>query len=1735
MYAWFRAGLAAALLLLVAIPTYAAEKVYENPDLANAAVTLEADLKDDAPIAAPVAQMKKDAAALLKANDLAGAATAYAQIVVAAPIDAVAWRRLADIWLTIPVTDQDDGSARFERARTAAYIAYERSTNPKDEAAALVTLANAFGKASDWRPALNALKAALQTSATPDLKLTYDQLREKYGFRVSNNSVDNDASSPRACFQFTEKLPKRTDFAPYISVAGQDKPALSVDDQQLCVEGLKHGESYAITLRSGLPSTVGEDLLKDAEFSIYVRDRSPSVRLAGKAYVLPKTGQQGIPLIGVNTDTVKVTLYRIGDRNLIDNVLGYEFERNLYGSSLDEIADQKGEKVWSGELAVQKELNTEITTAFPINEVLPGIAPGVYLLAAQANVAGSDEYSERTTQWFVVSDLGLTALSGPSGVHAVVNSLATTDAIEGVEVRLIARNNEVLGVKKTDANGIALFEPGLARGEGGLSPALITAAKDGGDYAFLSLKQSPFDLTDRGVAGRDAPSGLDAYVFTERGVYRTGETVHVTALLRNAKADAVEDVDVTLVVERPDGVEYRRSVVPDQGLGGRAMSVPIIGSAPTGTYRISAYGDPKRPAIGSASFLVEDYVPDRLEFDLVTEAKTISPSAPAEVTVDGRFLYGAPASGLDLEGEVNIKKAASRPGWDGYAFGVDDASSEESFSAESLPLEDLPQTDAQGKAEFSVALDKIPASSRPLEASVVVRLAEPGGRAVEETLALPIVPSQAMIGVKPLFKGSSLSDQDIAAFDVAFVAPDGKAMMKSGLKWQLLRVDSKYQWYRNDGYWQYEPIKLTRKIADGTIDVAPDKPGRISAPVTWGRYRLEVVTDEPQGPETIISFDAGFYAEASADTPDLLETALDKPEYKPGDTMTVAVTARSAGTVTLSVIGDGLVMTKTEEVKEGTAEIPLTVGENWGTGAYVLATLRRPLDVAEKRMPGRAIGVQWFSIDKAENTIGVALDLPSLIRPETTLRVPVKLANLAPNDEAGIVVSAVDVGILNLTNYEVPAPDDYYLGQRKLSTEVRDLYGQLIDGMQGTKGEVRSGGDGGAGAMQGSPPTQPPLALYSGIVKVGADGTAEVEFPIPAFTGTVRVMVQAWSKDKVGHGSADVIVRDPVVVSATLPRFLLMGDKSTLRLELDNVEGESGPYQIAVSSDGPFSVADGDKTLTVDAKKRAGLSLPVTAHGIGSGTITVAVMGPESFALERRYPLTVNPSTQVLARRTVNPLDPGKSITMSSDLFSDLVPGTGKLALSVTPSAALDVASLLAALDRYPLGCTEQIVSRALPLLYVNELALGAQLAVDADVDKRIANAIDIVLARQGAEGGFGLWSPGGEDAWLDAYVTDFLTRARARGFSVPDEAFKLALNRLRNYVSSAPDVATDGGLALAYGLYVLARNGQAPVGDLRYIADTKINDLSTATAKAQIAAALAMLGDRVRAEKVFQGALSALPKEPKLELGRTDFGSPLRDAAVLVTLAAEGDAPNPILVSATARVDTTRLLVNSTSTQEEAWLVLAARALGAQGVSLETDGADHEGPFYATFTEEEIEESAVTVANTGDAPVQAVVTVSGSPTSPEPAAEHGFQIDRSFFTLGGEEADASQAKQNERFVVLLTVTEAQPQFARIALTDYVPAGFEIDNPKLVSSGDTGALDWIEGGIAATHTEFRDDRFTAAFERKSDDPVTFTAAYIVRAVSPGTYVMPQANVEDMYRPDRFGRTGTGTVTVMSAR
>ncbi|HTV37902.1 MAG TPA: alpha-2-macroglobulin family protein, partial [Xanthobacteraceae bacterium] len=358
-----------------------------------------------------------------------------------------------------------------------------------------------------------------------------------------------------------------------------------------------------------------------------------------------------------------------------------------------------------------------------------------------------------------------------------------------------------------------------------------------------------------------------------------------------------------------------------------------------------------------------------------------------------------------------------------------------------------------------------------------------------------------------------------------------------------------------------------------------------------------------------------------------------------------------------------------------------------------------------------------------------------------------------------------------------------------------------------------------------------------------------------------------------------------------------------------------------------------------------------------------------------------------------------------------------------------------------------------------------------------------------------------------------------------------------RNASADLSDPGKNGGSDLAYALYVLARNGMAPIGDLRYLADSKLDALETPIAKAQLAAALAFAGDRARAERVYAAALASFATPSTADLAeREDYGSTLRDAAAVLTLAAEGGASSATVQAAVQRVDAARAQLRPTSTQEDAWLLLAASAMAkdAGNVSLNVGGQAVNRPLYRTISASDLKEP-MQVTNTGAGEVRAVVTVSGAPVTAEPAAEQGFKIERGTYTMDGDPVDASTVKQNTQLVVVLKITEAQPQFGRVIVADYLPAGFEIDNPHLASSGDTGVLPWITDAQQPVDAEFRDDRFTAAFDRKKDDPPVFTVAYVVRAVSPGKYVRPQASVEDMYRPDRFGRTATESVEVTAAK
>ncbi|WP_435267669.1 MG2 domain-containing protein [Shinella sp. BE166] len=1657
------------------------------------------------------------------------ALTAFRGALSLAPDDYYLWMETAE-----SMARAFNNSYLASQGALAAINAYELSRTTETRARALAVLADTLDKSSNYRAGINAYKASLDLKDDVAVRSAYLGLRARQGFRIVNHTIDSDSATPRACVEFSEPLVKSgADYASFVTLDGAAPKAVEAKDRQICVEGLTHGQRYKIAFRPGLPSAVDEPLASMVDLDIYVQDRASMVRFTGDSFVLPGSARRGIPIVSVNTDSADLKLYRVGDRAIASLLADSQFLTQLDGYSAERIESQSGQLVWQGKIDISPELNKDVVTSFPVDEALPERKPGVYVLTAAASNGRTNEWEAKATQWFVVSDVGLTTYAGTDGLNVFARSLDSAAPIDGVELQLIAKNNEVLGTATTDADGRATFTAGLMRGTAAMTPAVILAKKGDSDFVFLDMTRAGFDLSDRGVTGRPAPGAIDVLAWTERGIYRAGETVHATALARDIEANAVEKLPLTFVFNRPDGVEDRRIVSDGAALGGHAVDLPLQANSMRGTWTMQVYTDPKGTAIGEKQFLVDDFVPDRIEFDMTSEAKAIETGVPAQVSVEGRYLYGAPGAGLEIEGDVTLKPTRADPAFPDYVFGLAD---EEAIEASSTALEGLDVLDDDGKATFDVNVTDLPATTQRLEALVTLRMTEAGGRAVERSLTLPVKATGPMIGVKPEFK-DELTENSVANFNVIAVGADGAKQAMQGMPWKLLAVERNYQWYRDGSSWRYEPVLSTKQLANGTVDATADG-GQISVPVTWGRYRLEVESAEPDGPATSIEFDAGWYVAAtSTETPDALEISLDKENYAVGDTAKLKISPRHAGQVLITIGAESLIATQTAAIGAEGGEVDIPITKEWGPGSYVTATLFRPGADRESRMPMRAIGITWLKVDPAERKLNVALDVPEKTLPRQALDISLQVSGAGANEDAYVTVAAVDVGILNLTRYEAPDPAGWYFGQRRLGMEIRDLYGRLIDGSLGATGRLRTGGDGGEGALQGNPPTEKLVAFFSGPVKLDAEGKAKVSFDIPQFNGTARLMAVAWTKTGVGSATKDVIIRDPVVVTASLPKFLSPGDRADLRLDIANTDAPAGDYTVEITHNASVMVEQtgAGQTLRLEPGAKSALTLPLIGGEVGDGVVTVKLSNGAGMSLEQALNIPVRPAAMPITTRRPIEIAANGSLTIDDQLLADSQLAGASVSLSVSRAAAFDIPALLMALDRYPYGCAEQTTSRALPLLYLSELSKQSGLPEDTETQKRVQDAIYRVLAYQSSSGSFGLWGPGYGDLWLDSFVTDFLTRAREQKFDVPEQAMLQALSNLQNAISYDVNV-TNQGNEIAYALYVLARNRKAAISDLRYYADTKLSEFSSPLSRAHLAAALGLYGDAQRSMTIFSNALG-LSRDSILNasLSRNDYGSSLRDGAAVLALAAEARPVPDIIPQLTKIVAKQWEEKRWTSTQEQTWMLLAARSVkdADKDLKLEINGVARDGGYAAQMTGKALLENPLTVANRTGEPVSAVLTTVAAPVDPLPAGGDGFAIERTYYTLDGEEANVSEATQNERYVVVLKVTESNDWPSRIIITDLLPAGFEIDNPSLVDSAKLANFDWV-GEIEPAHTEFRYDRFVAAFNRSGGDTREVTLAYVVRAVTPGTYDHPAAQVEDMYRPQYSARTATGRMQVVKA-
>jgi uncharacterized protein YfaS (alpha-2-macroglobulin family) len=1584
------------------------------------------------------------------------------------------------------------------------------------------------------------------------------------GMALLNVRYDTDSENPKVCLEYSRPVQREgaANLSDFIRLEPAAPFTVEAADTLACIAGLPFEPDRQVTILPGFPSQDGEASDREERFTLSFGDRPAYVGFAGTGQILPRAEADGIGIETVNVTRLAVEIYRVTDRILTQTA----FEQ---GASVEEgswqyydFADSgqgRGVLAYEGEIDVAAEgrQNATVTTVFPLGAALGRIEPGAFVIRLRdASPGAPDPDSGDATpaaayRWILYTDLALQTFRGAGGLDVVVRSLETARPVPGATLTLLAENNAELARVRTDDQGHARFSEALMSGEGAGRAVMVMAYARGGDFAALNLDRPALDLTERGVDGRRSPGDIDAYLFTERGVYRTGERVRLIGMIRDAAGRAIANRQSTLIVYRPNGtILMRQRLLEADRSGAIAKNIDIAAGAPRGQWRAVLEVDGQEAPAGEVSFAVEDFVPQRLRVTLTGPQNALLLGESRALAVDAQFLYGAPGAGLPVEAEARLQRDPNPfPEFTGFQFGR----AEDAFSEQLLALTPT-VTDAAGRAAIALALDAPPETSLPLRARVAASVADPGGRMVRQGFDVPVRLSNAYLGVRPRFENDTVAEGAAADFEVIAVSPAGAPVALRDAEWTLVEEDWSYDWYLEDGEWRWRRTGRDIPVAAGVVSITAGEPAIVSRErLRGGAYRL-ILKHEPSGAETSYRFYAGWGGgQDDRDTPDTVTVAPPQDPVRPGRDAVVEIRPPYAGEAQIVVATDRVLETRTIRVRPEGTRVRIPVRANWGPGAYVLVTVMTPSDPEALPVPRRAVGVAYVAADTGARRLDISLSQPiARIGSRSTLTVPVAIANAPRGETVRLTIAAVDQGILQITNYQSPDPVDWYFSRRALGVDVRDDYGRLLNPNLGAPAIPRSGGD----ALGGEGLTTVPqrtVALFSDVVDVPRNGRIEVPLNLPDFNGALRLMAVAWSDTAMGAMSQEIIVRDPVVAELSLPRFLAPGDEAQAALTLDNVEGPAGRYQVRLSAGQGFALPSAPLAFDLRPGAQARALAPLTASALGVASITLRLEGPQGFtAIERTYNIQARSPWLPIALATTAPQAPGETFTLSPDVFAPLLPGQGQAVVSYSNLRGIDAGPLIDSLWRYPYGCTEQSASAALPLLYMEELAAQIGRTERAGVRQRVQQVAATLLDRQGPDGAFGLWRAGDGYAspWLGAYTVDFLRRAKEAGFAIPSAPMDAAYNALR--IVARPDRAgtvgydftvyewpgnTDTSALLAsrsaaYALYVLAMAGEADIADLRYFHDARLAGEPSPLARAQIAAALAHMGDNARARNAFRMAENAL--------GYRNIGdwyqTPQRDLAGVLALAAQA-GQTELVNRLAARLEREATDPAAMSTQEQAFTILAAHALAARGqASVSLNGAALPAGRLTAVAAQAVQ--GLRLRNEGRGQVWRTVLVSGAPAAAPPAANEGFAVSKIIYGFAGGEADLSAVTQGDRFVVAIT---GEPMAARTHPTlvvDLLPAGFEIETVLGPEDGlgperwdgtrNAGPFAFVGPINQGRVSEARDDRFVAAID-VTGRPFRF--AYVVRAVTPGRFALPGVVVEDMYRPGVFGRTAIGQVMI----
>ncbi|MGE2647954.1 alpha2-macroglobulin, partial [Escherichia coli] len=975
---------------------------------------------------------------------------------------------------------------------------------------------------------------------------------------------------------FSIPLDPDQDFSRVIHVV--DKKSGKVDGAWELSDNLKELRLRHLEPKRDLIVTIGKEVKalnnatfsKDYEKTITTRDIQPSVGFASRGSLLPGKVIEGLPVMALNVNNVDVNFFRVKPESLPAFISQWEYRNSLANWQSDKLL-QMADLVYTGRFDLNPARNTREKLLLPLGDIKPLQQAGVYL--AVMNQAGRYDYSNPATL-FTLSDIGVSAHRYHNRLDIFTQSLENGAAQQGIEVSLLNEKGQTLTQATSDAQGHVQLENDK-------NAALLLARKDG-QTTLLDLKLPALDLAEFIIAGAPGYS-KQFFMFGPRDLYRPGETVILNGLLRDADGKALPDQPIKLDVIKPDG-QVLRSVVSQPENGLYHFTWPLDSNAATGMWHIRANTGDNQYRMWD--FHVEDFMPERMALNLTGEKTPLTPKDEVRFSVVGYYLYGAPANGNTLQGQLflrPLREAVSA--LPGFEFG--------DIAAENLSrtLDEVQLTlDDKGRGEVSTE-SQWKETHSPLQVIFQGSLLESGGRPVTRRAEQAIWPADALPGIRPQFASKSVYDyrtdstvkQPIvdegsnAAFDIVYSDAQGVKKAVSGLQVRLIRERRDYYWnWSEDEGWQSQFDQKDLIENEQTLDLKADETGKVSFPVEWGAYRLEVKA--PNEAVSSVRFWAGYSWQDNSDgsgavRPDRVTLKLDKASYRPGDTIKLHIAAPTAGKGYAMVeSSEGPLWWQEIDVPAQGLDLTIPVDKTWNRHDLYLSTLVvRPGDKSRSATPKRAVGVLHLPLGDENRRLDLALETPTKMRPNQPLTVKIKASNKNGEmpKQVNVLVSAVDSGVLNITDYVTPDPWQAFFGQKRYGADIYDIYGQVIEG-QGRLAALRFGGDGDELKRGGKPPVNHVniVAQQALPVTLNEQGEGSVTLPIGDFNGELRVMAQAWTADDFGSNESKVIVAAPVIAELNMPRFMASGDTSRLTLDITNLTDKPQKLNVALTASG---------------------------------------------------------------------------------------------------------------------------------------------------------------------------------------------------------------------------------------------------------------------------------------------------------------------------------------------------------------------------------------------------------------------------------------------------------------------------------------------------------------------------------------------------------------------------------------